>query len=366
MQRRHIQRLRAHALARKRRVAMQNHRQHLLLARFADALLPRPRAAHHDRIDRLQMARVRCQMQVDDLAVRRGEVAGRAGVVLHVAAAHHAARIDILKLRKCPGSIAPNRVGDDVQAPAMRHRDDRPRYAHLSGRDERLVEVGDQRRQPFQRKSFRAEIPLLNHLLKNIRADQAGKNARCIGSLVLALQSLLNPGAFFGARDVHELRADGAAVVAASFLGVGPVGRGGGERLGREILPERVEGRLKVSPAAEDVEGGFAVGVFACHDGSESGFSLRRHYLSMLVACLDPCTYCAIYRIRTVPTPQSPPAYANLTNPASTLAKLIFKTAHDISLNSIQLSQHSKLTTEQESNSFGASNVTVSTLMNAE
>ena len=82
---------------------------------------------------------------------------------------------------------------------------------------------------------------------------------------------MLDPSAFFGRRDVHELGADGRGVDAARVLNVGVVlvwrGIGNGEGRGGKELSEGVEGGLEVAPAAEEVEGSFSgsfAGDFLC------------------------------------------------------------------------------------------------------
>jgi hypothetical protein len=83
---------------------------------------------------------------------------------------------------------------------------------------------------------------------------------------------------------VHELRADGAAIVAARFRRVRAVGRRRRERLGWKKLTERIECGLEITPATKDVEGGFARG--AVGGGLSFGFGLSRglgcHDLTML------------------------------------------------------------------------------------
>src|SRR6185312_11477892 len=297
VQRRHVQRLGANALTGECSVAVEDDRQHLLFAGFADALLPCARAPHDDGIDRLKMARVRGEVQVNDPAVGRSEVAGRAGMILYVAAAHDAARIDIFEFGKCFGSVAANGVGDDVQAATVGHCDDRPLNTDFSRGDKRLVEIGDQCRKTFERETLGAEIALLNHLLKNIRADEPGKNAGCVGSGVFALQTFLDPRPLFDAGNMHELGANGAAVVAARLISVGALGRRCGEGLRGEVLAERIQRRLEISPAAEGVESDFAGVVCGGHGGLWSGLSRRWHYMSMLFAWLSSCTGRAIFGV---------------------------------------------------------------------
>src|ERR1051326_8437785 len=92
---REIQRLRDHALSGERRVAVDQHRQYPRAVAVADELLLR---AHHpldDRIDRLEVRRVRRQRQLHERAVGRLVHPVRAEVVLHVAGALARVRVDV-------------------------------------------------------------------------------------------------------------------------------------------------------------------------------------------------------------------------------------------------------------------------------
>lgn len=76
---------------------------------------------------------------------------------------------------------------------------------------------------------------------------------------------------------MHELRADGGAIIAAGFVGVRTGGRFGWKWLGRIELTERIERGLQVSPAAEEVESGFAA-----RGGLGGGLCLCWHLFSLL------------------------------------------------------------------------------------
>jgi len=197
-------------------------------------------------------------MQVNNFAGGRGEVAGGAGVVLHVAAAHGAARVHILKLGEDLMRSAADGVDHHVEPTAMAHGEDRAVDAILRRGGEELVEEGNQNGESLQREAFGAEITLLDHLLEKVGANQAGEDARAaerrraLGRF--GLQPLLDPRTALRRGNVHELRADGAAVDLARCLGVSAVRRGRGKRLGRKELSERIERGLQISPAAEGVE----------------------------------------------------------------------------------------------------------------
>ncbi len=164
----------------------------------------------------------------------------------------------------------------------MAHGEDGARDAVLGSGGEELVQERDEDGEAFEREALGAEVALLDDLLEEVGADEIGEDAWLLeeavgGGLIrrnVALEALLDPGAALRRRDVHELGADGTAVVAARLLGGGAVRGWRGEGFGREVLAERVERRLQVAPAAEDVEDGFAgeagFGGMAAFGGSEA------------------------------------------------------------------------------------------------
>ena len=83
------------ALAGERGVAVDQDRQHRVRAGRVDLVLGRPDHAHHDRVDRLEVARVGGQLEADVGARRADVLAGRAEVVLDVAGALHRRRVDV-------------------------------------------------------------------------------------------------------------------------------------------------------------------------------------------------------------------------------------------------------------------------------
>src|SRR5262249_18486776 len=151
-------------------------------------------------------------------------------------------------------------------AAAVAHGKDGAGDAVLGSGGEELIEKWDEDGEAFEGEALGAEVALLNDLLEEVGANEIGEDAGLLEETVggggvagdVLFEALLDPSAVCGRRDVHELGADGAAVVAAGFLGVGAVGSGRREGLGREVLTERVERGLEVAPAAEDVEDSFA------------------------------------------------------------------------------------------------------------
>ncbi len=86
------------ALTGEGRVAVDDDRKYIVATVFALARLLGSSATQGDGVDGLEVAWVRDEVERNGPAVRTAELAGCAHVVLHVAAAHRAARIDILEL----------------------------------------------------------------------------------------------------------------------------------------------------------------------------------------------------------------------------------------------------------------------------
>ena len=121
---REVQRLGHHALSGEGRVAVDQHGDDALARGIAQAILLGAHDAFHHRIDGLQVARVGRDGD-HDLAAARGLAHARgAQVILDVARALRAARVDIaLELAEDLLHILAHGVGEDVEAPAVGHAD---------------------------------------------------------------------------------------------------------------------------------------------------------------------------------------------------------------------------------------------------
>ena len=111
-------------LPRERRVAVEEDRQYGIALMIAAQRLDRARLAEHDGVDRLEVARVGDEAQVDliavELAVGRG-----AEVIFDIARP-----ADVVGVGAPPGEFVEDRavrlahdVGENIQAPAVRHPD---------------------------------------------------------------------------------------------------------------------------------------------------------------------------------------------------------------------------------------------------
>ena len=75
----------------------------------------------------------------------------------------------------------------------MRHGEHAACHTQLGCGGEQLIQKWDERGQAFQREAFRAEVPLLDHLLEYIGADQAAKYSLGIFKTIVPLELRLNP-----------------------------------------------------------------------------------------------------------------------------------------------------------------------------
>ena len=136
----------------------------------------------------------------------------------------------------------------------MTHRKQRACHTRIRRGRKQLVEEGNQGRQPFERKPLRAQVALLNYLLKNIGTDQPRENSLRVRGLVAPLELRLNPCPLLRRSYVHVFGTNRPAVVAARLGRVRPIGSRRRERLRRQKLSQRIKRRLQKAPASEDAE----------------------------------------------------------------------------------------------------------------
>ena len=265
-----IQRFRPNALAGECRVAVHHNgpdfiqnfpRAIDLRAVHTVARQFRAGAAHGDGIHRFQVAGIRDEVNVERLSGGSRVGAGSAYVVFDVAGTEHAARIDVLKARDNLVHGLAGDVGHDVEPAAVAHGHDGIDAAEIASGVENGIEKRNKRGVAFQRETLAAGIAALEHLFKEIGANQAVENFRLIDLEFGAFHALGNPAAAVRLRDVQEFHADGAAIIAASFLRVfaGEAFEIGALEGGEEA--ERVERGFIKAPAAEKIEDALAFGV---------------------------------------------------------------------------------------------------------
>src|SRR5260370_40610987 len=100
----------------------------------------------------------------------------------------------------------------------MAHGHDGFRSAVLPERVQDGVKKGNDCGNTFQRKTLRAEVARLENLFEQIGANQAFENFSLVDLKLRSFDALGNPLAPLRLRQVHELRADRAAIDAAGFV----------------------------------------------------------------------------------------------------------------------------------------------------
>ena len=99
-------------------------------------------------------------------------LAGRAHVVLDVAATEDATRIDVLEAGEDFGGRAADDVGHDVETAAMAHGEDGGIDAESGTGCEHGVQKWDECGEAFQGKALCAEVAGLDGLLEDVGADE--------------------------------------------------------------------------------------------------------------------------------------------------------------------------------------------------
>jgi len=210
------------ALTRKCRVAMDQNRQHLfVLGQIVAVGLLRADLAQHDGIDRFKMAGVGDQRHMDVNAVKLAVGAG-AQMIFDVART-----ADILRVggaaRKFVEDNAErlcHHIGEHVQATAMRHAVHDFAHAILAAIFDDRFHRRDHRFAAVQPEPLGPDVLLAEEFLPLLGLDHLGQDrllavGRELDRLVLALDAFLQEAALLHIGDVHVLKADIAAVIAA-------------------------------------------------------------------------------------------------------------------------------------------------------
>ena len=219
------------------------------------------RAAHGDGIHGFEVAGVRDQVDIERFSGRCSVHAGSADVIFNVACAKHAAGINILKARDNLVHRFAGNVGHDVEPAAVAHGHDGINATDIAGGIEDGIEKRDERSVAFQRETLAAEIAALEHLFKEVGANQAVQDRGLVDLELGAFHALGNPAAALGFRDVEEFHADVPAIIAAGFLGefAGETFEIGALQRGEKA--ERIEGGFIKTPATEKIKDTLALGV---------------------------------------------------------------------------------------------------------
>src|SRR5579872_3545915 len=109
-----------------------------------------------------------------ELAIGRG-----AEMILDVARPLHIVRVGgiALKLGEERGEGFPHDVGEDIEAPAMRHADDELLDAELTAALDHLLERRDERLAPFEPEALGAGIAAIEETLQRLGRGQPLENS---------------------------------------------------------------------------------------------------------------------------------------------------------------------------------------------
>src|SRR5271165_913294 len=195
-------------------------------------------AANGHGVNRFQMAGIRNQVNVNLGAAASDIFASRAHVIFDVAAAQHAAGIDVFKSSKNLFGGTPGDVNNYVQPPTVAHAHHEFSRTLLPGRLENFVHQGNECGDTFERKALVAQIALLQHLLEQFGADKEIQRSLLIHGQLRAFHAFLDPVTARWIGDVQELDSHGAAVDASRVLGELAVN----SQVGVSLAPENAEG----------------------------------------------------------------------------------------------------------------------------
>jgi hypothetical protein len=214
-----IERLHHHALAGERGVAVHDDRHHAGSADVAEHELLGADDALHDRVDQLQVRRVRQQRDLHAPPADDGSRVGVAEVVLHIAVADDLglglvrafefAEQDLIRLVE--------HMRQHVEPAAVRHRHDDLFAAEDCTVLNDLVDQRHQRLAAFERKSLLPDVPRMQESLKLLGRDELEKDLLAFvggeaGLVVYGLHRLLEPVALRLVGDAGVFDADRAAV----------------------------------------------------------------------------------------------------------------------------------------------------------
>ena len=290
------------------RVAVQQHRRHPPALAVAAVGLLGAHDALHDGIDRLEMARVRRERDVDRAAVGRAMVVGEAEVVLHVAVAVDVGRQQrALELGEDQLVGLLEDVGEHVQPAAVRHAEHQLGDLQPRGLVDQRRQQRDQRVATLQREALLARIPHLQELLERLGGDEPLQDLAAIAGVesrppsLPALAEPVAPGLVGEARVLDGQR---AAVGRAQRGHEVAQGAGGAGRERRPVddaieipLPDaallRPQERMLARAAAERIEVGGQVSELAedldeRDGGAGRGRGHRRRAVTGLAARGEP------------------------------------------------------------------------------
>ena len=256
---RHIHQFHVDALPGQRGVAVDQHRQHLLVGLvLAPALACAHRTGDH-RVDDLQMRGIEGEGEMHGMFGRL-YVRIETHVILHVAGMRRIVGVIELALELGKEFLRrlAERVDQHIQTTAMGHADDHVAHAIGAAAAHQFVEQRNQAVAAFQRKAFLADVFGVQITFQSLGLGQQFQRVFAFfraqsGLAAAAFELFVHPAPLFGIADVHEFGADGVGV---SRLEQGDQilefqprrpGQRAGVELGVEIGgAEAMEGRVEI------------------------------------------------------------------------------------------------------------------------
>ncbi len=214
---RQLQGLHDHALAGKRRIAVNLHGEHLVAQGIAAPLLARAHRAFHHRVHHFEMRGIERERHVH-IAGGGLEIGGKSLVVLDVARAAQLGEIVLaLELAEQILGRFAEHVDQHIQAPAVRHGDDGFLDAHLAALLHQIVEQGNETVAALEREALLAHVLGVQVALQTFRRGQLPEDVLLLlhaeATLhALQLEMILQPQALIRVRHMRELRADRVGV----------------------------------------------------------------------------------------------------------------------------------------------------------
>ncbi len=212
---RQVQGFHDHALAGDRRVAVDQHRQHLLALAVLAAVLARPHRALDHRVHDLEMRRIEGERQVHRPAGRI-DVGRESLVILHVAGEQ---RIVVLALefREQILRHLAERVHQHVQPAAVGHAEHELLHPGLARALQKVVEHRDHRVTAFERKTLLPDIARVQESLETFGRGEPLEDMALVVRRIARLrpdrlQPLLDPVLLHATGEVHVFDAESAAV----------------------------------------------------------------------------------------------------------------------------------------------------------
>jgi hypothetical protein len=250
---RQVQGLPGDPLPGERRIPVQRDREGALRAVGSEARLPCAGAAHEDRVDGLEVARVGDEVDCDGRAAGSDELPRGPEVVLDVSPAQRASRIDVAKPREDQGRWNAHHPRHDGKPPAVAHPDERELGPRFGTRLECRIEQRHEGGGALEGVPLRSDVSRVQELLEQLDFREPPQDPVAVARGGFCLHAFRDEPATIRIGDVHEPRADRAAVdrpPVGAFRVARVVELGVHDR--REP-PQRVEVGLEVPPTAEGV-----------------------------------------------------------------------------------------------------------------